>query len=98
MFSIHNPRLSILAGESGQASIIHFSITLPYLNENDTAHGYSHLCLHQYSSHLEMDLIEEEWPGFEPRTSWFKTNCFTICYVYLILVFLQMANQDSIQT
>ena len=34
MFSIHSPQANILAGGWGPALTTHFSITLPYSNEN----------------------------------------------------------------
>ena len=40
--------------------------------------------MHQYGNHFEADLLEQEWPGFEPRTSGFKTDRSTIEPSHLI--------------
>ena len=50
------------------------------------------VCFHQYSNHLEADLLEQEQPGFEPKTSEFKTNHSTIepsqlLYEYFVTIF-----------
>ena len=55
------------------------AMTISYLNENDKVLGvYCQMWLHQYSNNLEVDLLKQERPGFELRTSAFKTDCFTI--------------------
>ena len=59
--------------------MIHLSISLLYLNENDKILViYCHMWLHKYGNPLEMDFYEQEWPEFETRTSGFKTDRFTI--------------------
>ena len=63
----------------GPAAMIHFSIAFPYLNENDKVLViYCRLKLHQYGNHLEVDFLEQEQLGFEPRNSEFETDCTTI--------------------
>ena len=60
MFSIHGPHANISAGESGQAFMIHFSVTLLYLNEkNKVVVIYCHMGLHQYGAHLGVDILEQ---------------------------------------
>ena len=91
MFSIQGPHVSILAGELGLASTIHFSISLPYLNENDKVGvDYCHVWLHQYSNHLEADLLEQEPLDSKPTTLPFRHQAFSTWwkkYVLLIIFY-----------
>ena len=90
MFSIRSPHMHILAGESRPDYMIHLRITLPNSNENHKIKViYHHMGLHQYRNHLEVDIIEQERPGFEPLESkptaltlsdHTSVKCYHICF------------------
>ena len=66
-------------GELRPALTIDYIISLPYSKENEKVMViYCHMLLHIYGNHLNADLIEQKWSGFEPRSSGFKTNYSTI--------------------
>ena len=76
---LHPWSTCVLAGELELSSTIHFSITLPFSHDNDKVIIILyHMWLHQFGNHLKADLLEQEQPGFEPRTFGFKTDSSTI--------------------